>query len=201
MKYKNIVFDFGNVLATFDETYILSQFCSSKSELGILRPIIFENWAKLDEGTIEYKTAVEFALSKTPDDLKSNLLDCFENWHQHMISLPQTFAFIKELKANGYGIYLLSNAPVQFTEIAEKRYQILKDFDGIVFSGPLKISKPKPEIYQYLFDTYHLSPEECFFIDDRKDNIQTGKSLGMDGIIFTGDIEAVKKAIDFNYVE
>ena len=27
LKYKNVVFDFGNVIATFDEDYILGKFC------------------------------------------------------------------------------------------------------------------------------------------------------------------------------
>lgn len=74
---------------------------------------------------------------------------------------------------------------------------MLKKFSGVVFSAPLKTAKPDPAIYQYLFRTYSLKPEECFFIDDLEQNIEAGKSLGMDGIIFTGDIEEVKKAVEF----
>ena len=32
MKYKNIVFDFGNVVGRFDGNYILHQFCSSEED-------------------------------------------------------------------------------------------------------------------------------------------------------------------------
>ena len=59
------------------------------------------------------------------------------------------------------------------------------------------MAKPDPAIYRYLFQTYGLNPEECFFIDDLKANIETGKKLGMDGIIFTGDIKTVGKKIEF----
>ena len=93
-------------------------------------------------------------------------------------------------------IYILSNAPTHFAEHADF-YEITKEFDGIIFSAVIKMAKPNADIYNYLFDTYGLKPEECFFLDDRKDNIEAGRALGMEGIIFTGDITSVKKAIQF----
>lgn len=59
------------------------------------------------------------------------------------------------------------------------------------------MAKPDPEIYEYLFETYKLKPEECFFIDDLSANIETAKKLGMDGIVFTGNIDEVKAAVGF----
>ena len=59
------------------------------------------------------------------------------------------------------------------------------------------MAKPEPEIYQHLFQAYDLKPEECFFIDDLERNIKAAKAVGMDGIIFTGDIDAVKQTIGF----
>ena len=44
---------------------------------------------------------------------------------------------------------------------------------------------------------YDLKPEECFFLDDKPENIRTSLEVGMDGIVFTGDIEAVKRMIEF----
>ena len=59
------------------------------------------------------------------------------------------------------------------------------------------VAKPDQEIYEYFFRKFDLNPSECFFIDDLEKNIQGAKDAGMDGIIFTGDIQAVKDAIDF----
>ena len=120
----------------------------------------------------------------------------FKDWPKYVDLLPQTTAFIKELRETDANIYLLSNASTYFAEWFSGREPI-KDFDGIVFSAPLKMAKPEPKIYNYLFRQFHLDPEDCFFIDDLEENILTGKSLGMDGIVFTGDIEEVKKAIEF----
>lgn len=196
MKYKNIIFDFGNVLGSFNEEYILSQFCIDKSDMLLLKTAVFENWQALDEGNIELSTCIEQVVLKVPEHLKETVLDFFENWYKHLTPLTQTWDFVKELKSHGYSVYILSNAPVQFAENAAF-YEIVKEFDGIVFSAPIRQHKPEPGIYQYLFDTYHLKPEECFFLDDKAENIRAGQKFGMNGIIFTGDIDAVKKVIEF----
>ena len=44
MKYKNIVFDFGNVIGKFDGNYILEQFCSSQEDMELLIPVLYRNW-------------------------------------------------------------------------------------------------------------------------------------------------------------
>ena len=41
LKYKNIVFDFGNVIAAFDEDSILDQFCNSPEDHAILKNAVF----------------------------------------------------------------------------------------------------------------------------------------------------------------
>ena len=72
---------------------------------------------------------------------------------------------------------------------------MLRKFSGTVFSAPLKMAKPDPQIYRYLFETFSLKPEECFFIDDLEENVRAGKALGMDGIVFKGNIREVKTAL------
>lgn len=193
MKYKNIIFDFGNVLAAFKEEELSKRFCTNPTDYPIFKHLVFDNWQQLDEGSIEPSIYIETAISKAPEHLKSDIINYFNNWYKLLIPLTNTWDFVKELKAAGYSLYILSNAPVQFAEHAHECYDVVKEFDGIVFSAPLRLFKPEPEIYQYLFDTYQLKPEECFFIDDRIDNINAGRHFGMDGIVFTGDIEAVKK--------
>ena len=196
MKYKNIVFDFGNVIGRFDGRYILGHFCSSEEDLQILSDAIFPRWSDLDKGVIDYNANIETTVSEVPDRLKENVRTFFRDWPMYVDLLPQTAEFIRKLKKTDARLYLLSNASTYFAEWFSDREPI-KDFDGIVFSAPLKMAKPEPEIYNYLFRQFHLDPEDCFFIDDLAANILTGKSLGMDGIVFTGDIEEVKKKIDF----
>lgn len=196
MKYKNIVFDFGNVIGKFDGHYILRQFCSSEQDLELLFDVIFSGWGELDKGTVDYNENIENVVRRVPARLEDTVRSFFRGWPEHIIPIRQTADFIRELKDRKIPIYLLSNAPTYFAEWAQ-RIDTLRLFDGIVFSAPLKMAKPEPEIYQYLFQTYDLKPEECFFIDDLEKNIRAAKEAGMDGIIFTGSIDEVKVKIEF----
>ena len=142
MKYKNIIFDFGNVIGKFKGDYILGKFASTPEDYDILADAIFKNWVALDAGTIDYDQNAEDTIAGLPDHLKDTARDFFENWFQYVDPLPETWEFIKELKARGVPIYLLSNASTRFAERAPEDYPILKEFNGIVFSAPLKMAKP-----------------------------------------------------------
>ena len=140
MKYKNIIFDFGNVIGKFKGDYILGKFASTPEDYNILADAIFKNWVALDAGTIDYDQNAEDTIAELPDRLKDTARDFFENWFQYVDPLPETWEFIKELKTRGVPIYLLSNASTRFAERAPEDYPILKEFDGIVFSAPLKMA-------------------------------------------------------------
>ena len=53
--------------------------------------------------------------------------------------------------------------------------------------------KPDAGIYRYLTDKYNLESEECLFIDDRKENVDTALQLGWQAEIFEGDFEKIKE--------
>lgn len=194
MKYKNIVFDFGNVIGKFDGHYIMEHFCSDESDIQFLSSVIYRSWPELDKGTIDYDEYAASVLAEIPDRLQEAACSFFREWPRYVELFPETERFIRELKEKGASVYLLSNAPTYFAEWTAD-YPVLRLFDGIVFSAPIKMAKPAPEIYQYLFRTYDLRPEDCFFIDDLEANISAGKSLGMDGVVFSGNIDEVKQAI------
>lgn len=196
MKYKNIIFDFGNVIGKFDGRYIMQQFCGSEEDCTLLCSVIYEKWGELDKGTIDYDEYREECLAALPERLADRIHSFFKDWPRYITPKKETLRFIDELVERNVPVYLLSNAPTYFAEWAGQ-YEVLKKFSGVVFSAPLKTAKPDPAIYQYLFRTYSLKPEECFFIDDLEKNIEAGKALGMNGIVFAGDIEEVKRAIGF----
>ena len=119
-----------------------------------------------------------------------------KEWPRCTTLLPDTITFIHELKERNIPIYLLSNAPTYFAEYYEGS-ELLSHFDGILFSGPIRLAKPSPEIYSHFLRKFDLKAEECFFIDDLEPNINAAKEAGMGGLVFTGDINEVKKAIGF----
>ena len=196
MKYKNIVFDFGNVIGTFNGREIIRSFVTDATDVDYLCDLIYAHWTELDSGAIDYQEYRNEMLRTIPERLYDPVDLFFREWPGCAKPLPQTLAFVRELKERGIPVYLLSNAPTYFADYM-KDHEILKPFDGILFSAPIHMAKPDQEIYEYFFRKFDLNPSECFFIDDLEKNIQGAKDAGMDGIIFTGDIQAVKDAIDF----
>ena len=80
MRYKNIIFDFGNVIGKFKGDYILGKFASTPEDYNILADAIFKNWVALDAGTIDYDQNAEDTIAELPDRLKDTARDFFENW-------------------------------------------------------------------------------------------------------------------------
>lgn len=194
LRYKNIVFDFGNVIADFDVTPFIKEQNISDEDVSLFYELTFKNWRALDEGAIDYDAAATEAYEQAPSHLKESVKLFFQEWYKYLPPLYDTWELIRELKAEGASLYILSNAPIILAEHADF-FEITKEFDGIAFSAPVKLAKPGSEYYQYLFDTYHLNPSECFFIDDTPICIEAGQALGMDGIVFDGDVSKVRERI------
>lgn len=160
MNYKHIIFDFGNVLATFQSDDLLRSYCN-REDLPILKNAIYHNWQALDEGSIPYEEYQEETLHLLPDCLHDTARKCFATWYQHMIPIQPVWDMIHRLKEQHTGLYILSNAPIFFEEHADF-FEITRLFDGAVYSGSIKKFKPNPDIYQHLFDTFSLNPSDCF---------------------------------------
>jgi putative hydrolase of the HAD superfamily len=69
----------------------------------------------------------------------------------------------------------------------------LQDFDGGLFSGDVRLSKPSPEIYQLLQSRYQLEPQRTVFIDDMQANVDAAKEHGWKGIQFTSAAQLVEE--------
>jgi len=54
----------------------------------------------------------------------------------------------------------------------------------LVWSFQLGIAKPDPEIYRHTLAKLGTRPEETLFIDDKLENIEAARALGMKAIQF-----------------
>ena len=109
-------------------------------------------WDDIDNGSVDYEQNIDNIAASLPDRLESAVRTLFREWPRHLTPINDTLRFIDELKERNIPLYLLSNAPTYFAEYAVN-YDFLKEFSGILFSAPLKMAKPDPAIYRYLFET------------------------------------------------
>ena len=110
-----------------------------------------------------------------------------------MWKVPGMEELVRELKAEGFGIYLCSNASLRMVTWYKNIIPAWECFDGIFYSAEVKCMKPQKEMYEHFYERFGLDPQECFFIDDLQDNIDGAKATGMDGYCFAdGDLEKLK---------
>ena len=177
---KNIVFDLGNVILKGSPNIVLEQIKIDKKQYESIKNDFFNDWKSLDLGESTLREQLEKC--KFDFEIDSEIEEKLLHYYKYRPFNVEILELIKELKNKGYKIYILSNnnkeAEKYLLEIPD-----FKAFDGWIFSCDYQIMKPDPKIYNILFETYNLKPEECFFIDDSRKNIETGNKLGMAGFV------------------
>lgn len=177
---KNIVFDLGNVILKGSPNIVLDQIEIDKKQYESIKNNFFKDWKALDLG----KSTLKDQLDKCKFDFKidSGIEEKLLHYYKYRPFNTEVLELINELKEKGCKIYILSNNNKE----AEEYLLELPDFevfDGWIFSCDYQIMKPDSRIYNILFETYNLKPEECFFIDDSKRNVEAGEELGMTGFV------------------
>lgn len=190
---KNIVFDMGNVLLDYNPEVPLDAFCKTEEEKAVIRKELFggPEWIQGDLGNMTNEERYESVKQRVPEAVYPALKKCVYEWDICMKPIPGAMEFCEYIRQKGYGLYVLSNASDAFYDYFPK-FAPLDFFDGIVVSADIHIIKPDIRIYQHLLEIYHLVPEECLFIDDREDNVEGAKQVGMSGEVFWNDYDAIK---------
>lgn len=184
---KNVIFDIGNVLVDFRWRVLMEDLKLPRETQAIFENTVFGSrwWGELDHGIYEESEI----LKNFREDNKEHLDEFNLVWdHRDKLVEPYAYAvqWIKQLKASGLKVYLLSNYPKDiFTLHTECGcFPFLDQVDGKVVSGFVRMIKPNADIYEYLLKEYGLEAAESVFIDDREENIETARGLGMKGIVF-----------------
>jgi len=189
---KNIILDMGNVLLDYNPNVILDRVCDSDDEKAIIYKELFcgEEWIMGDYGKITNSQRFEGVSKRVPVALHKKLKECVEQWDICMDPVEGAQDFCRLVKEKGYGIYVLSNACSKFYEYFPRHYS-LDFFDGIVVSSDVHMIKPEPLIYNYLLESYGLKPEECLFIDDRAENVEGARRVGMKAVLFENNFSDI----------
>ena len=196
---KNIVFDMGRVLVDYEGDKVCKLYIEDEAERRAVTATVFDSqeWLFLDMGLLTEEDALKRMQARLDTDhAKEMAALCFLKWHEvNMKPNKEMGKVVADLKNQGYGIYLCSNASVRLLTCFQMIPGI-EHFDGILFSAEVKCIKPQKEMYEHFFERFDLNPEECFFIDDLPMNIEGAKACNMDGYCFAdGDIDRLKEAL------
>lgn len=196
MTARNIVFDMGNVLMTFDGHEFARAFTTNEADAQALYEGLFGRveWSLLDSGTIDHQAMLRVALAHTPERLHACVRECLARWPEHSRVIEPTNALAHRLHKAGWGVYVLSNASDRIEEQLG-RAPVFDFLDGLVVSGKERLMKPGTAIFRLLCDRYGLDPATCVFVDDNPDNCEAARVAGMTAFHYTGDVEALEERL------
>lgn len=177
---KNIVFDLGGVLFARDKSKCTPEF---HDFFAFIRSEPMPSfWVEYDRGTLTLDAVAEI-LSRL-NGCPRERCDAFLRLSIDMQEpVGPTERLVRELKAAGYKLYVLSNMSREFIAFL-RRFPVYDLFDGEVVSCEVQTVKPEPRIYELLLERYGLEPAETLFIDDRPANIAAAERFGIRGRLF-----------------
>ena len=184
---KNIIFDFGGVILDIDSQQIednlkqlgftdfnpqrlqeLEENIVSKFERGILTADVFRK---------KFREFLGFSISNQEID---------DVWNSMLLDIPHERIEVLEQVKKHYTMFLLSNSNEIHYEVFLRDLQLrfgYNEFDDLFhrayFSFDLHLSKPNPEIFEFVLYQHKLVPEETLFIDDLEIHIEAAKKLGL----------------------
>lgn len=182
--YKALTFDLGNVVFNVDFNLIY-KYWSEHSDVPYSKiKEYFEqdkNFDRFERGDIseeEYRSITEAALqiNLSVEDFDKGLSNLYLDETEGINSL------LKELRKN-YRIIALSNTNSIHEKVWRIKYKDTMDqFEKIFRSHKMNTRKPENQPYLIALDYLKMKPEEVIFLDDKEENIEPAKTLGMETI-------------------
>lgn len=182
---KNLIFDFGKVLVDYDFEAFFRKYIPDTELCRAFTPVLYNEELQqlLDREERPFEVIMDEWIEKNKEFEPE--IRCFNEHYPEIVTneVEGMYELLNKLKAEGYKLYGLTNwcSKVYLTMA---RFPIFKLLDGQIISSEEHVIKPEPEIYQRLFTKFNFKPEECIFTDDRAENIEGGRRLGMEGIVF-----------------
>jgi putative hydrolase of the HAD superfamily len=191
---KAIIFDFGNVICTFDNNRFLGRIAKHTDKpVDELYQLIYRGSGlskQLETGKITgeefYEKVSELCGLNMPiEEFRKAYTDIFD-------PIPTTFDLIKRLKGK-YTIALLSNTSEWDFKYGFLPFDVIGLMEHITTSYEVGVMKPGKEIYLDSLEKLGLKPDECVYMDDIEAYAQAASDLGMHGIHYTSHEKLIEE--------
>ena len=191
--FRNIVFDMGEVLYHWFPDIVFRDYPEEDGRLLYDALYGSPDWRRLDRGDIDEEDIIPLAQARVPDRLKPRIAR-LARWYELTGPVEGMEELVRDLAERGHPLYLLSNTSRAFHEF-RVRIPALRYFSGEYISADHGLLKPDPAIFTDFLREFGLAAEESLFIDDWAPNIEGARSAGMDGIVFDGSADSLRKEL------
>jgi len=197
LSVKAVVFDYGNVISLPQDPKVMDELAG---RVGVEREkFVSTLWSlrgDYDRGIIsakEYFKTVLASLAVFMDDESiEELIEIDTNSWKNVNA--ETEALMKEIKAAGYLLGILSNMPLDFLAWAKKNLPVFSLPHAGLYSCEVNLIKPEEAIYRKLLSMLGVKASELVFFDDKAENIAGAKAVGMKAILWQ-DVESARREL------
>jgi putative hydrolase of the HAD superfamily len=161
--------------------------------------ILYEKYGVPAESIIPFFKTQFRECQKGNSDLKEELMPYLKQWKWEgdvESFLAHWFSFcvvdedvlnaVRELRAKGLKCYLVTDQEKYRAEYIKKNLGLERELDGFFFSFEVGYSKSDTGFFETILETLHLVSEEVIFFDDEEENIEVGRSLGIESVLIDG---------------
>lgn len=189
------MFDIGGVLVTeVPRAWVGRWEAGLGLDPGTLEPALLPIWQAGSVGAIGLDE-VHRRVAGIVGDAEVFMEDVWEAYlGTPRVALTAFFAGLPHRRA------LLSNSFVGAREREAERYGFDAMVEQIVYSHEVGLQKPDPRIYLLTAERLGVEPDQMLFADDRAENVQAARELGIHAVLVGADeqaaIAAIRSALD-----
>ena len=198
---RSVLSDLGKVLILFDNSIFYNKIVEhtpfDTQEIAARVNVNSDIGQAFDTGRITPRGFYEQALEALQAALSYE--DFFALYNDVFSLNSPVVETLNRLKPT-YRMVMLSNTDVMRFGFIKERFPEALLFDEYVLSYEVGFIKPHPRIYQIAVDKAEVSPNECLFIDDRAENIEAARQLGIQTIHFLEDSDLEASLRDLGLV-
>jgi 2-haloacid dehalogenase len=186
MTVKAVLFDWGNVLATWSPEHVYKGLIADPDRRRLfLAEVCSPAW--------HYQHDLGRPMDETIPELQAQ----FPEFHHEIAAWKTRFGdmlvgeitgsadLLRTLVSRGVPVWLLTNMPSEMAALQLDRFGHRALCDGAIVSGDEGIAKPDPAIYRLTLERMGLEAHEVFFTDDSPANIEAAQALGLRCHAFT----------------
>lgn len=190
-----IIFDIGMVLVDFCWQDMLKNLGFEGETFEKIADATMRNplWQDFDRGTWSTKELIRRFVANAPE-YKTEIETVFQNMDKIVTLYDYSMDWIRQLKSDGYKVYILSNIPeLVHLDNLDDKLRFLKEVDGAVLSYQERLLKPERRIYEVLCERYGIVPEQAVFFDDKQENVDAAREFGLNAICFKGYEQGIEE--------
>ena len=177
-----VIFDLGGVLVNLDWDKVCSDLRDHSDSLDIRSEVVNGPIVRSAmEGLLDSRAYHEALCQKLQAKLT---YDEFVDVWKGLLSANEAIVPLVERLKVDHRLILASNTdPIHFAHSVE-HYPVLKNFERYFLSYEMRLMKPDPAYYRDVLDRLDVPAGDCVFIDDRTENVEAARGVGIASIRF-----------------